>query len=295
MGPQKKSRLITESDKRITAYHESGHAILARLLPHCDPVQEVSIIPRGSAGGYTLTRPDGDEQYYGKAKLLDEIVMTYGGRVAEELIIKDISSGASSDIKAATDRARRMVTQWGMSDKVGPVNYGDNEQVFIGRDYETKAGYSEHTAAIIDEEVQRIIKEAHERAVELLTANKKLLDNMARLLIERETIYQDEVDLIMEGRDVKEILEFMDKRDKERIENPFKRYNAGEENSAANGSSTANNGGSAVNEGSAANNGGSTPENGEKVEGKTVENASETTDAPKMPTAGENNSDDKKE
>ena len=295
MGPQKKSRLIAESDKRITAYHESGHAILARLLPHCDPVQEVSIIPRGSAGGYTLTRPDGDEQYYGKAKLLDEIVMTYGGRVAEELIIKDISSGASSDIKAATDRARRMVTQWGMSDKVGPVNYGDNEQVFIGRDYETKAGYSEHTAAIIDEEVQRIIKEAHERAVELLTANKKLLDNMARLLIERETIYQDEVDLIMEGRDVKEILEFMDKRDKERIENPFKRYNAGEENSAANGSSTANNGGSAVNEGSAANNGGSTPENGEKVEEKTVENASETTDAPKMPTAGENNSDDKKE
>ena len=99
--------------------------------------------------------------------------MTYGGRVAEELIIKDISSGASSDIKSATDRARRMVTQWGMSDKVGPVNYGDNEQVFIGRDYETKAGYSEHTAAIIDEEVQRIIKEAHEKAVELLTANKK--------------------------------------------------------------------------------------------------------------------------
>ncbi len=277
MGPQKKSRLITESDKRITAYHESGHAILARLLPHCDPVQEVSIIPRGSAGGYTLTRPDGDEQYYGKAKLLDEIVMTYGGRVAEELIIKDISSGASSDIKAATDRARRMVTQWGMSDKVGPVNYGDNEQVFIGRDYETKAGYSEHTAAIIDEEVQRIIKEAHERAVELLTANKKLLDNMARLLIERETIYQDEVDLIMEGQDVKEILEFMDKRDKERIENPFKRYTS-DENKADGNAAPIDNGES------------------EKVEEKPNENARETVEkAPKTPTADEDNAEDKKE
>ena len=285
MGPQKKSRLITESDKRITAYHESGHAILARLLPHCDPVQEVSIIPRGSAGGYTLTRPDGDEQYYGKAKLLDEIVMTYGGRVAEELIIKDISSGASSDIKSATDRARRMVTQWGMSDKVGPVNYGDNEQVFIGRDYETKAGYSEHTAAIIDEEVQRIIKEAHEKAVELLTANKKLLDNMARLLIERETIYQDEVDLIMEGKDVKEILEFMDKRDKERIENPFKRYTS-DENKADGNAATTNNAESENVDNAES----------ENVEEKPNENASETVEkAPKTPTADEDNAEDKKE
>ena len=223
MGPQKKSRLVTETDKRITAYHESGHAILARLLPHCDPVQEVSIIPRGSAGGYTLTRPDDDNQYLSKAKLLDDIVMTYGGRVAEELIIKDISSGASSDIKVATERARKMVTEWGMSDRVGPVNYGDNEQVFIGRDYETRAGYSDQTAATIDEEIQRIIKEAHQKAVDLLIANKNLLDNMARLLIERETIYQDEVDLIMEGKDVKEIMAYMDQRDKERAENPFKR------------------------------------------------------------------------
>ncbi len=223
MGPQKKSRLVTETDKRITAYHESGHAILARLLPHCDPVQEVSIIPRGSAGGYTLTRPDDDNQYLSKAKLLDDIVMTYGGRVAEELIIKDISSGASSDIKAATERARKMVTEWGMSDRVGPVNYGDNDQVFIGRDYETRAGYSDQTAATIDEEIQRIIKEAHQKAIDLLVANKNLLDNMARLLIERETIYQDEVDLIMQGKDVKEIMAYMDQRDKERAENPFKR------------------------------------------------------------------------
>ncbi len=224
MGPQKKSRLVTESDKRITAYHESGHAILARLLPHCDPVQEVSIIPRGMAGGYTLTRPDGDEQYNSKAKLLDEIVMTYGGRVAEELIIKDVSSGASSDIKSATERARKMVTEWGMSEVVGPVNYGDNDQVFIGRDYETRAGYSDQTAATIDGEIRRIIADAHQKAVDLLSANKKLLDNMARLLIERETIYQDEVDMIMEGKSVAEIVEYIDKRDKERLENPFKRF-----------------------------------------------------------------------
>ena len=226
MGPQKKSRLVTETDKRITAYHESGHAILARLLPHCDPVQEVSIIPRGMAAGYTMTRPDSDDNQIGKAKLLDDIVMTLGGRVAEELIIKDISSGASNDISVVTDRARKMVTEWGMSDKIGPVNYGDNDQVFIGRDYQTKSNYSESVAAVIDDEVESIIKTAYARAKELLTANKTLLDNMARLLIERETIYQDEVDMIMAGTDVKTIVETMDARDSERKANPFKRVDS---------------------------------------------------------------------
>ena len=123
MGPQKKSRLVTETDKRITAYHESGHAILAKLLPHCDPVHEVSIIPRGQAAGYTMTRPDSDDNHLTKAKLLDDIVMTLGGRVAEELIIKDISAGASGDIQAVTKRARLMVTEWGMGEKVGPISY----------------------------------------------------------------------------------------------------------------------------------------------------------------------------
>ena len=223
MGPAKKSRLVTEPDKRITAYHEAGHAILGSLLKYCDPIHEVTIIPRGQAAGYTMSRPDNDNDHVSKQQLLDEITMGLGGRVAEELIIKDISSGASSDIKVATERARKMVTEWGMSDRIGPVNYGDNDQVFIGRDYETKAGYSEHTAAAIDEEIGSIIKEAHQKAVDLLTENKKLLDNMARLLIERETIYQDEVDLIMQGKDINEILEYMDKRDKERAENPFRR------------------------------------------------------------------------
>ena len=221
IGPQKKSRLVTETDKRITAYHEAGHAILARLLPHCDPVQEVSIIPRGMAAGYTMTRPDNDDEHIEKNKLLDDIVMTLGGRVAEELIIKDISAGASNDISVVTQRARKMVTEWGMSEKIGPVNYGGNDQVFIGRDMQTRANYSESMAMLIDEEISSIIKTAHAKATELLSKNKSLLDVMARVLIERETIYQEEVDLIMAGKSAKEVMEFMD--NKEVVTNPFAR------------------------------------------------------------------------
>ncbi|MBE5742333.1 MAG: ATP-dependent zinc metalloprotease FtsH [Clostridiales bacterium] len=223
IGPQKKSRLVTETDKRITAYHEAGHAILARLLPHCDPVHEVSIIPRGMAAGYTMTRPDSDDNHIEKSKLLDDIVMTLGGRVAEEIIIKDISAGASNDISVVTERARKMVTEWGMSEVLGPVNYGNGDQVFIGRDMQTKSVYSEATASLIDKEIENIIKNAYKKATELLTENKKLLDNMARLLIERETIYQDEVDMLMEGKDAKTIMEIMESKDAERDANPFKR------------------------------------------------------------------------
>ncbi len=221
IGPQKKSRLVTETDKRITAYHESGHAILARLLPNCDPVQEVSIIPRGRAAGYTMTRPDDDSNHINKNKLLDDIVMTLGGRVAEELVIHDISAGASNDISVVTQRARKMVTEWGMSDLIGPVNYGDNDQIFVGRDYQTRTPYSEATAKLIDEEIERIIKEAHEKARELLSSHRSLLDVMARLLVEKETIYSEEVDMIMEGKTVAEIVEDIDEREKRRKENPF--------------------------------------------------------------------------
>ena len=228
IGPQKKSRLVTETDKRITAYHESGHAILAKLLPNCDPVQEVSIIPRGMAAGYTMTRPDNDNNHVEKAKLLDDIVMTLGGRVAEELIIQDISAGASNDISVVTDRARKMVTQWGMSDVIGPVNYGDNDQIFVGRDYQTRANYSESMAALIDSEVEKIVKEGHKKATELLSANKNLLDVMARVLIEHETIYQDEVDLIMEGKSAAEVGVYIEEREKRAAENPFERTAAKE-------------------------------------------------------------------
>ncbi len=223
MGPQKKSRLVTETDKRITAYHESGHAILARLLPHCDPVHEVSIIPRGQAAGYTMTRPDSDDNHLTKAKLLDDIVMTLGGRVAEELIIKDISAGASGDIQAVTKRARLMVTEWGMSEKVGPISYGSDKEVFIGRDMASHVSYSEETAAIIDEEIRLIIDGGLQKAREILAKNKKLLDNMARLLVERETIFTEEVDMIMEGKSVEEIMAFMDENERTLQENPFNR------------------------------------------------------------------------
>ena len=225
LGPQKKSRLVTETDKRITAYHEAGHAILARLLPNCDPVHEVSIIPRGQAGGYTMTRPDNDDNHLTKAKLLDDIVMALGGRVAEELIIKDISAGASGDIQMVTKRARLMVTEWGMSEKVGPISYGSDKEIFIGRDMSSHANYSEQTASLIDSEVKEIVTESLAKARKLLSENKKLLDVMARLLIEKETIYTEEVDMIMEGKSVEEILSFMENNEKSASDNPFERRN----------------------------------------------------------------------
>ena len=223
LGPQKKSRLVTETDKRITAYHESGHAILARLLSHCDPVHEVSIIPRGQAAGFTMTRPDNDDNHLTKAKLLDDIVMTLGGRVAEELIIKDISAGASGDIQAVSKRARLMVTEWGMSDRVGPISYASDKEVFIGRDMAEHVTYSEETAGIIDEEVQKIVNTALEKARDLLGKNKNLLDVMARVLIEKETIFTEEVDMIMEGKSVEEIIAFMDENEEKLQQDPFKR------------------------------------------------------------------------
>ncbi|MBQ7235816.1 MAG: ATP-dependent zinc metalloprotease FtsH [Clostridia bacterium] len=226
MGPQKKSRLVTETDKRITAYHEAGHAILARLLPHCDPVHEVSIIPRGQAAGYTMTRPENDDNHLTKAKLLDDIVMTLGGRVAEELIIKDISAGASGDIQMVTKRARLMVTEWGMSEKVGPISYGSDKEVFIGRDMASHVSYSEETAAIIDDEIRKIVDGGLQKARELLSKNKKLLDVMARLLVERETIFTEEVDMIMDGKSVEEIMAFMDENERTLQENPFTRKSA---------------------------------------------------------------------
>lgn len=241
IGPQKKSRLVTETDKRITAYHESGHAILAKLLPNCDPVQEVSIIPRGIAAGYTMTRPDNDNNHLEKAKLLDDIVMTLGGRVAEELIIQDVSAGASNDISVVTDRARKMVTEWGMSEKIGPVNYGDNDQIFVGRDYQTRANYSESMAALIDSEIETIIKDAYKKATELLSANKSLLDVMARVLIENETIYQDEVDMIMAGKSAAEVGAYIEERQKHAATNPFARTSAkinAEEEAKTNASAT---------------------------------------------------------
>ena len=225
MGPQKKSRIVTESDKRITAYHEAGHAIVARKCKHCDPVQEVSIIPRGNAAGYTMTRPDNDDSHMSREKIKDFICMALGGRAAEELVIKDITTGASSDLERVTEMAKKMVTEWGMSEKLGLMTYGSNSQtVFLGKDMETHNTYSEETAKLIDEEMHSIINTAHDRAVNILTENRAVLDNMARVLIEKETIYAEEVDLLMEGKSYTEVIDFMNEQDSSRAENPFKRY-----------------------------------------------------------------------
>ncbi len=224
MGPQKKSRVVTESDKRITAYHESGHAIIAKLCENCDPVQEVSIIPRGNAAGYTMTRPDNDDSHMTKNKICDFICMALGGRVAEELVIKDITTGASNDLERVTEMAKRMVTEWGMSEKLGLVTYGSNSQtVFLGKDMETHNAYSDDTAKAIDEEMHAIIENAHSRATELLTSHRSVLDNMARILIEKETIYTEEVDMLMEGKPYTEVMEYMDEHDRSQSENPFKK------------------------------------------------------------------------
>ena len=161
-GPQKKSRVVTDSDKRITAYHESGHAIVARLLPNCDEVQEVSIIPRGQAAGYTLTRPETDDSHVTKNKLNDTIAMMLGGRAAEEIVIKDISTGASNDIERASSIARRMVVEWGMSDVIGNMFLGADKEVFLGKDYGTAHNYSEDMAGKIDTEIKSIIDKNYE-------------------------------------------------------------------------------------------------------------------------------------
>ncbi len=225
MGPAKRSKVVTESEKRLTAFHESGHCILARLCPNCDPVHEVTIIPRGNAGGFTMTRPESDRGYYSRNFMLDDICMTLGGRVAEELVIKDISSGASNDIKQATKFARAMVAELGMSDKLGLISYSDDSQpMFIGRDMATHNSYSEETAKMIDDEVREIVSTQHERARKLLGENRSILDNMARVLIERETIYAEEVDLLMEGKSYEEVIQYMDEHDGDHTSNPFKRY-----------------------------------------------------------------------
>ena len=223
MGPQKKSRVVTESDKRCTAYHEAGHAVLACLCKHCDPVHEVSIIPRGRAAGYTMTRPETDDNDVSYNKLVDNICMSLGGRVAEELVIQDVTTGASADLQHVSDIARRMVTQWGMSDKLGLVAYDSDQPVFMGMEYgnQSRGGYSQETAAAIDAEVRRLISEAHERATKLLKENRSILDNMSRVLVEKETIYTEEVAMLMKGADWKEVIEAMEGKEELHKANPF--------------------------------------------------------------------------
>ena len=222
MGPQKKSRVITEKERKLTAYHEAGHTILAKSLKYCEDVQEVSIIPRGSAGGYTMSRPNDDDLMMSVGKANDTIAMSMGGRIAEELIFKNITSGASSDIQHATKIARAMVYEWGMSKKLGFLALSSNGEVFIGRDYQTRNNFSEKLASIADDEIMTILSDNYKRAKEVLTEKIDLLHEMAKLLMARETIYKEEVDMIMAGKKTEEIVKIMEQRDKEQKEKEAK-------------------------------------------------------------------------
>ncbi len=223
MGLKKKSHVITEEDKRILAYHEAGHAVLAGLCKYCDPVHEVTIIPRGNgAGGFTMTRPAEDSVFSSYNEMLDDICMTLGGRVAEELVIKNVTQGASGDLRMVTSVARRMITQYGMSEKLGLVAYDSDQPVFVGMEYgHSEKAYSQETAAAIDAEIRRLTSEAHERATKLLTENRAILDNMARVLVEKETIYTEEVEMLMRGASYREVIEAMEANNEARIKDPF--------------------------------------------------------------------------
>lgn len=192
-GPEKKSKVITEHDKKLTAYHEAGHAVVMHLLPNCDPVHEISIIPRGRAGGYTMHLPKEDTSYTSKLKLKDEMVGLLGGRVAEKLIMGDISTGAKNDIDRASNIAKSMVMEYGMSDEIGTISYSSgHDEVFMGRDFGKNRDFSEQVGAKIDKETKRFIDEAYDRAHELLRGNLSKLHAVAQALIEKEKLDADE-------------------------------------------------------------------------------------------------------
>lgn len=203
IGSEKKSRIISEKDKRITAYHEAGHAILFHLLPDVGPVYTVSVIPTGQgAGGYTMPLPEKDEMYLTKGRMLQDIVVCLGGRIAEGLVFDDVTTGAVQDIRQATERARDMVTKYGFSDELGMINYStSDDEVFIGREIGHSRNFSEGTAEVIDQEVKKIIDACHEKATSLLKKHRIVLDRLAELLIEKERIGQQEFEALFEQND----------------------------------------------------------------------------------------------
>ena len=195
MGPERRSHIVSEKDRKLTAYHESGHAIVAHLLPHADPVHKVTIIPRGAAGGYTMMLPTEEQNYKTKSQLLADIRVALGGRIAEALILDEISTGASGDLQSVTNTARAMVMRWGMSDELGPIVFGEQqEQVFLGKNLGHERNYSEEIAAKIDAEIHRIVEEAYKDVTKLLSDNEKFLHDMANALLEEETIDAKAVD-----------------------------------------------------------------------------------------------------
>ena len=211
VGPEKRSHVITPEDKRITAYHEAGHAVVARVLPSCDPVHEISVIPRGRAAGYTMTMPEDDRDHMSRGKILDEIAMALGGRVAESIFLDDICTGAYSDLQKATELARRMVVEFGMSDEIGPVFLGGQTEVFIAKDWGHQRNFSEEVAARVDKEIRRILEEQYDRAKTVLTEQRDAMERIVKALIEYEHIDGDDFEKLFKGEDV-ELETFSDRR-----------------------------------------------------------------------------------
>ena len=196
-GPQRKTRLMTEEERRITAYHEGGHALVAHALPHTDPVHKITIMPRGRALGYTMILPDEDRYATTRNQMLDQLAYSLGGRAAEELIFHDPTTGASNDIEKATNLARAMVTQYGMTEKIGAIKLGASEgEPFLGRSYGHQRDYSEEIAGIVDGEIRNLIENAHQEAYEILVANRDILDDLVEVLLEKETLLKDEIEMI---------------------------------------------------------------------------------------------------
>jgi cell division protease FtsH len=200
MGAERRSMIISDQEKRTTAYHEAGHALVAKLLPGADPIHKVTIIPRGMALGLTQQLPEDEKYTYAAKDLLNNLVILFGGRVAEELVFEQITTGAGNDIEKATDLARRMVCEWGMSEKLGPMTFGKKDQeIFLGRDFTQREGYSKNTAIEIDAEIRRIIQESYQRAMDLLKTNLALLHKIAQNLLEKEVLDGSELDAIVKA------------------------------------------------------------------------------------------------
>ncbi len=199
MGTEKKSRVITDKEKKLTAYHEAGHAVLTKLVDDKAKVHQISIIPRGRAGGYTMHTSEEDKHYSSRTEMLDDIAVLLGGRVAEAIKLEDISTGASNDIERATSIARAMVTQYGMSEALGPVCYNSNEEVFLGRDYGHAKNYSEKVASVIDDEIEKILNGQYDRAKQLLNGHMPLLEKNAEALMEKETLNEEEFEKIIKS------------------------------------------------------------------------------------------------
>jgi len=206
-GPEKKTRVISEEEKRIIAFHESGHALLSYVLPHTDPIHKMSIISRGRALGYVITLPEEDRFLKSKSELLDNITQLLGGRVSEEMNFSDITSGAQNDLERATKITRKMITEYGMSEKLGPVTFkGEEDEVFLGKEIASRPHYSDSIASAIDEETHNIITTSYEKARKILEENKPILSRLAKELMEKETLSRDEILKILAKVETKKVI-----------------------------------------------------------------------------------------